>query len=58
MLLIKRNNCTFIFASLAKVDHFKPYKFGDKKKKKKNSKCLVDPSLLPLDSFVFSSGMR
>lgn len=28
------------------------------KKKKKNSDCLLVPSLLPLDSFVFSSCMR
>lgn len=27
----KRNNCTFLLASLAKVDHFKSYKSGDLK---------------------------
>lgn len=52
---LKKDNCTFLFASLAKVDHFKSYKSGDLKKENKNSGCLVVPSLLPLDSFVFSS---
>lgn len=46
------NNCTFLFASLAKVGlGFK--KKRKKVKTKKNSDCLVFPSLLPFGFLCF-----